>query len=467
MKRLLSKLSMPHQYVTLALITLLMVILTYVVPAGNFERRVVLVNGIERSIVIPGTYEESSDKSPVGFLAMMLAPYNGLIQAASIVFFTMLVCPSFYLVVKTGALDGFIAMLIKIVGTKAWLIIPFFTTLFGLGGSMIVSGAEFYGFIPILAGLTVAFGYDAFVGFAIVVLGTYTGFAAATTNPFNIAIAQGIAEIPIYSGLGVRFVIFILHMTIIIIWLMAYASKVKKNPETSLVKGLDLHLFDIDRSNLDKYKITTRHWCVFTIFLGSMIILIFGAIVYQWGLSHIVGLFLTMGLSSAFIMGWSPNKVADEFISSMSSIASCAVIAGVSRGILVVLDQGNIIDTIMNTFASSLEHLPSWLTAVGMLFTQTIINFFIPSGSGQAMTTMPIMVGISDLLGISRQVTVTAFHFGDGLSNILWPTCGTAIVCGIIGIPMQRWWKFYVPLFCTLLGLQTLIIIVLSLINFS
>lgn len=459
--------TMPHLYVTLSCVIVFMTILTYIIPAGNFERKTVEINGTKRSVVIPGTYKPNEEAKPVGPLQMMMSPYKGMIKTADVLFLTFLVYASFYLVVKTGSLDSFVALLIKLLGNKQWLVIPFFTFLFGIGGSMFGMLSEFYGFIPIFVGLTIALGYDGLVGFAIVILGSYIGFACGTTNPFNIVIAQGISELPVYSGLGVRYIIFAIFMLGSIIWIMLYASKIKKNPDASYLKGIELKLFDIDRNNLDQYKITRRNWLVLLLVAFCMLALSYGTLKYQWGLQYIVGLFLTMGIGSALIMGWNPNKIAEESLNGIRNIAFGAMAAGIARGVLVILEEGNIIDSVMNGVSNALTHFPPWLTAVGMLVSQTIINFFIPSGSGQAATTMPLMVGIADLLGVTRQVAVTAFHFGDGLSNLLWPTCGIVVVCGIAGIPLQKWWKFFMPLFGIFFALQTAIIIFLSLINFS
>ena len=241
---------------------------------------------------------------------------------------------------------------------------------------------------------------------------------------------------------------------------------VKKNPELSIVKGLKLEVFSIDKNNMGEYKITIRHILVLITFITSMIILFYGVIAYKWAMMQMAGIFFGMGIISAIIMGFSPNKIADEFLFGMKNSVVTAMISGVSRGILVVLEDGDIIDSIMNGIVSVLYTLPTWLTAVGMLIAQTIINFFIPSATGQAMTTMPIMIGLSDLLNISRELTVLVFQFGDGLSNLLWPTSATAVVCALIGIPIQKWWKFYFPLFLVLLLLESAIVIFLSIINF-
>lgn len=461
------KFQMPHLYVTLACVIAFMTILTYIVPAGNFERRTVEIDGVNRSIVIPGTYKANPDAKPVSPVSMMMAPYKGMIKTADVVFLTFLVYASFYLVVRTGSLDGFIALLIKLVGDKQWLVIPFFTILFGIGGSMFGMLSEFYGFIPVFVGLSIALGYDGLVGFAIVILGSYIGFMAGTTNPFNVVVAQGISELPIYSGLSVRYIILAIFMTLTIAWIMMYAARVKKNPDSSYIKGIDLKLFDIDRNNLDQYKITKRNVFVLLLVAACMITLCFGTLKYKWGLEYIVAIFLTMGLGSAAIMGLRPSEIAEETLNGIRNIAFGAMSTGIARGVLVVLEEGNIIDSLMNGVANALTHFPPWLTAVGMLLAQTIVNFFIPSGTGQAATTMPLMIGIADLLGVTRQVAVTAFHFGDGLSNLLWPTCGIVVVCGIAGIPLQKWWKFFVPLFSIFLGLQAVIIIILSITNFS
>ncbi len=457
---------MPNQFVILAFTTILMAVLTYIVIPGNYERKTIDINGVTQSVVVAGTFEESDNSKPVDLLSLLTAPYRGMIAAASIVFFLFIVYPSFYLLIKTEALNGFISLLIKILGNRGWIIIPSFTLLFGLLTSTILAGPEFYGFIPLFAGITIALGYDAFVGFCIVVLGSFIGFTAAITNPFNIITAQTIAEIPIYSDVLLRFIIFILHMSITIFWIMKYASMVKKNPELSIVKGLKLEVFSIDKNNMGEYKITIRHILVLITFITSMIILFYGVIAYKWAMMQMAGIFFGMGIISAIIMGFSPNKIADEFLFGMKNSVVTAMISGVSRGILVVLEDGDIIDSIMNGIVSVLYTLPTWLTAVGMLIAQTIINFFIPSATGQAMTTMPIMIGLSDLLNISRELTVLVFQFGDGLSNLLWPTSATAVVCALIGIPIQKWWKFYFPLFLVLLLLESAIVIFLSIINF-
>ena len=191
----------------------------------------------------------------------------------------------------------------------------------------------------------------------------------------------------------------------------------------------------------------------------------YGFIKLEWGSIELSGIFLLMGIIAAIINGWGPNKIAEEFIEGCRNIVYGALIVGFAGAILVVLKEAQIIDTIVNFMGSSLSRFHPAIAAQGMLFIQTIINFFIPSGSGQAATVIPMMAPIGDLVGVSREVTVLAYQMGDGLSNLLWPTCGIVTACGIAGIPIDKWWKFFVPLFGIMYIMQMIIIFIATIIG--
>lgn len=179
----------------------------------------------------------------------------------------------------------------------------------------------------------------------------------------------------------------------------------------------------------------------------SLTLIFYGCLYLGWGNTQLTAVFLLMGIAVALIFGWSADKIAEELLAGARAIVFGALIVGVARAILVVMRDGHIIDTIINFMAAMIEGTPPIIAAEGMLFIQTFINFAIPSGSGQAATIIPIMAPLGDVAGLSREVTVLAFQLGDGFSNLLWPTCGIATGCGIAGISLSKWWKFFLKLF--------------------
>lgn len=449
------RLNMPHIYFLLVMIIAVCAIATWIVPAGEFEKE---LNEVGKTVIVPGTYQQI-ESNPVGPFKMITSIYSGMIDAASIVFFVFISYASIGLIIESGAFSGLISKMLKILkGKSRVIIIPIFILLIGSASSTIGVFEEIFPFIPIFVGISIAMGYDAIVGLAIVALGAGLGYSGATINPFTVGMAQAIAGVQPLSGIGFRIFSHLVLIAVASVYVIKYALKVQADPTTSLVYGDDFSHISMQQEDVDEQNFGIREKMVLLTLLLGIVVIVYGTKVYGWYLQELSGVFLIMGIISSIFMGWSPNVIAKKFEKSFSDIAMAALMIGLARGILVVLKDGKIINTIVYSMSIPLSELPRWLAGEAMLVVQTILNFLIPSGSGQAVTSMPIMAPLSDLLDIPRQIAVLAFQFGDGLSNILWPTALTPVICGIAGVKIEKWWKWYIPLFVILLGTQFLLI---------
>lgn len=454
----------PHTFVLLFFLIVVAAIGTYVLPAGQFEREADPNTG--RTIVVAGTYDHV-DPSPVGFFDTFIAIQKGMVNAGDVVFFVFLIYASFYVVLQTGALHSLIGFLLRVFEGKEGLIIPIFMYFFALCGSVFGMYEETYGFIPLFVGLAVAMGYDAIVGVSMVSLGVAMGFAAAFMNPFTVGLAQKFAELPLFSGLGYRIVSWFVLTSMAVLWTLRYASKIKKDPTKSIMYGVDMGSLALNHDELINRHFRNREKVILIVVVSTVGFLIWGVITRGWYINELAGLFLIMGITAGVIAGWGPNKIALTFLEGCRDIVFGALVIGLSRGILIVMQEGNIIDTVIYGMAQPLSVFPTWVAAEGMLIVQTLINFFIPSGSGQAATTMPIMAPLSDLLEIKRQVAVLAYQYGDGFSNLLWPTASIPVICSIAKVPIERWWRYYVPFFLILLPVQMIFLAIAVMIGYS
>ena len=456
------KFKLPHIYVLLSAIIIICTILTWILPTGEFLRE---ANKAGVEVAVPGTYH-LVDRSPVGFFAMVQSFYKGMVDAGPVIFFVFISFSSIGLILETGAINGLIANILRNSKDKTQImIIPIFITLIGVASSTIGVFEEMMPFIPVFAGICVAMGFDAIVGMSIVALGTAIGYSGAIVNPFTVGMAQSIAGLPLLSGAWYR---IICHITLIIvasIYTMRYAKKVKNDPQLSFVYG-DSNKHELNNEELMSYRFGIREKLVLLILAVGIAVIVYGSYNYGWYFNETNAVFLLMGISSALVMGWSFTKIAENISKSFTDVAMACMMIGIARGILIVLKDGNIIDTIVFGLSIPLSYLPKVLMGPAMLVFQTILNFFIPSGSGQAVTSMPIMAPLADLLGISRQVSVLAFQFGDGFSNIVWPTAFAPIVCGIAGVKLEKWWKFILPLFGLIVIAQSVLLMIAIIINY-
>lgn len=435
------KFTVPHVYVIIFSLIILAVIMTYILPAGEYER--VTENGT--TVVVNDTYEQI-ESSPVGFLGIFNAVHEGMTEAAGIIFFIFIVGGAFGIFRATGAIDGAIHSVSKKLGRKEILLIPGLMIFFGIGGAIFGLAEETIPYIMIVTPLALMLGYDRMVGVGIVLGGSAAGFTAAFLNPFTLGVAQGIAEVPIYSGLVTRIIFWAIFLSVSIAYVMLYARKVKKDATKSVLYGEELN--DSMKINPeDQQPLTMRQGVILAVLFLTIVSLAIGVIQFGWYITEIAGLFLLMGIVMGFLAKMHVNDIAEAFIEGCKVLVMGALVVGFAYGILIVLQNGNIIDTILYSLASSVSGLPSGLTAIGMYIAQCLLNFIVPSGSGQAALTMPIMTPLADLVGVNRQTAVLAFQFGDGISNILTPTSGYFMAgLAVAGISWTKWVRWVWPL---------------------
>lgn len=456
------KLSQPHAYFVLFLVICLAMVMTWVIPAGNFTRE--FNEAANRTLVVPGTYAQVAS-TPVNPIQMITCIFKGFENASQTVFFTFFAFVYINTIFKTGAMAGALKALIRVTKGKTHLIIPVFMIFFMVLGTTSGTVEATYGMIPAFIGIAVALGYDAMVGLCMVELAVFTGFYCSTMNPFTIGVAQTVSELPMFSGMWYRAIVLVVIGTITIWYTMRYAAKVKADPSKSLVADIDFGGMAMDTSEIENAQWTWREMCIVGSFGMAVLGMVVGSIWLGWGTYHYVTLFTCMMLLCCVIHGMTPNEICENFVSSaMTGLFGCFII-GMSRGVLVVLEEGNIIDSIIYYLSLPLSKIPTWLGAEALMVVQQLINFLIPSGSGQAATTMPIMAPLADIIGINRQVGVLCFQFGDGWSNLLWPTCSVIAFTGIAHIPYQRWLKFWWKLGVITLALCATFIFIANAIN--
>ena len=456
---------LPHVYVLLAIIIAVATIMTWVVPAGEFDRAVNEATG--RTVVVPGTYHRV-EQSPVGLFDMVKCLYTGVCDAHDIIFFIMLSAASIDLIISSGIFNGIVSSLLKTFkGKSRAIVIPVFITILGIASSTIGVFEEALPFIPIFVGISIAMGYDAIVGAAIVALGVGVGYSGAAMNPFTVGTAQSLAELAPLSGAGFRMFCHVVMIIVASAYTMRYAIKIQADPTKSLLYGTSLGADIAADENVENHEFGIRQKLVLLTVVIGLIVVVYGTKTYGWYFGELCSCFMIMGVISAIIMGWGANEIGEKIAHSFSVMATSAMMVGIARAILMVLNAGCISDTIVYTLANPLTMMPSWMAAEVMLVVQTLLNFLIPSGSGQAVVSMPIMIPLADIAGISRQVAVLAYQFGDGLSNIMWPTAFTPVICALAGIKLEKWWKWLTPLFLALVATQMVLIGVAMAVNFA
>ena len=453
------KFKVPHVFIILFLIIVLCTILTWIVPAGAFDY---VENDQGRSVAVAGTWHEV-DPTPVGPLRMFELIYEGMVNAADIAFLVFITFASVTFVIKSGAFDGAVAVLLKIFKGKTSLItIPIFMALIGLGSSTIGMFEEWLPFIPVFAAVYTGMGYDALVGLAVVAFGAGIGYSGAMMNPFTVGVAQGIAEVTYMSGSVFRIMCHAVMLVVGAAFIMRYASKVKDDEKNSYLYGTvvqDLTTSE-NAADVENLKFGIQQKLVLLDLVAAIAVVVTGVIKAGWYFSQICAVFIIMAIIAAIIMRWNLNKIGEMFAAGFTEATTAAMMVGIARGVKMVLTEGGIIDTVVNALTVPLSHLPAALSGIAMLIMQTILNFFIPSGSGQAAVSMPIMAPMADLLGLSRDVAVLAYQFGDGLSNIIWPTAYAAVVAGLAGVPLDKWWKLSFKLFGILIVVQAILMVV-------
>lgn len=432
----MKKLRIPNTYVIIFAILVLCAVATIFVPGGQY------VTGED------GTLSYQSMDSEPQLLQVFSALYNGFVKQAGIIVFILVVGGAFWLLNTTGAIAAGIRKFIAKVGKRDKLVIIALTILFSLAGAVFGMSEETIPFVGIVVPLAISMGYDAFLGMLVVYVAANIGFSAAFLNPFTVGIAQGMAELPLFSGQGYRLFCWALLTGLLIVFELIYAKRVHRAPmlqQTEATEDNDL---------------TGRQIAILLVLLLTVVLLVVGVTCWEWYMAEISGLFLCMGIVCGVIAGFSPNKIADEFIDGAKDILSAALVVGFASGIIVIMQDGHIVDSILHSMQEGLDGTGR-VTSLGAMYgIQTIINLVIPSASAKAAITVPIMAPFSDLVGVSRQAMVLAFQFGDGFTNMITPTSGVLIAAlAMARIPYTKWvkWAWKKVLVLVLLGFVLLV----------
>jgi uncharacterized ion transporter superfamily protein YfcC len=433
--------------------------LTWIVPGGEYQRHE--VDG--KTLVIANTFSRV-ESQPQGVGAVLTAPLKGFIEAAKIIGFCFIIGGIFTIIQNTGAITAGVNWMAWYFSHKPHMqkfFIPATMTLFSVAGTTFGMCEETMLFVPLFMLLAISLGYDSLVGTAIPFLGAAAGFAGAVINPFTLGIAQEIAQLPPISGWEYRLFIWFLSTLFMILFVMRYARKVKADPRISPVYEIDRKRgLVLSVSNAAPVRMESRHTAVLLAFLLALLLLVYGVIEYEWGIVEMSALFFGLGLAAGIVGRLSIEEITDGFKAGARDMMGVALIIACARAILVIANDGKILDVMLYHLGGVISHLPRVVAAQAMFVTQGIINFFVHSGSGQAALTMPIMAPLADVIGITRQTAVLAFVFGEGWINPILPTSGVTMgVLGLAGIPWEKWAKWMLPIqiFFFLLALLLLI----------
>ena len=480
MSRILSKIKLNTFAIILSILALVTV-LTWIVPSGAYDKTE--VNG--RQVVVAGTYHPVK-ANPQGLFDVLKAPIEGFANTAEVIVFLLVIGGVLAVVEKTGAITAGIqeaSAFFQRNPKLRFLFIPLGIIVFSLCGATFGMCEEALIFIPIFIPLALSLGYDSALGTAIPFVGAGVGFAAAFTNPFTVGIAQGIAQVPLYSGLGYRFIIWIICTVVVISWLSVYAARVRKDPTKSLTYEFDLEKRKELKLNKEEHRITRRQKWVLTAFGLGILCLIIGVLKPQicgfifktWGLdlmtllhleaegwyiTEIAALFLGVGFLCGFLGKMKMQQFSDSFFDGVRGMAEIAMLLCFAQAIVIIAKNGGILDTMLEWMSGAIKHLHPICASWAAMMLQTIIDFFIPSGSGKAVLTMPILAPLADLIGITRQTMVLAFQLGGSWLNMVIPTDPVTIAAiGFARIAYPKWLKWMLPLLIMMYLLSFLLLI--------
>jgi len=433
----------PHTLVIISFILAIMAVATWVFPAGSYDR---VVNDLGRTVVVDGSFKYI-EQSPQGLFALLQAPLEGIMAASEIIAFLFIVSGAIAIITKTRAIDAGITNAVKSFKGKEVLMIPIIMGLFSLGGAIFGMTEEAIPFVAMLIPLCLALGYDSIMAMGITYVGCIVGFATAMINPFSVGVAQSIANVPAGTGVGFRTLIWAVTTVAATLFLMWYGRRIKRNPELSPVYEIDQARRDSQELENDEVTFTGRHKLILLSIVVCLIGIIVGVLKFGFAIPEISALFLALGVVAGLIGKLSLDEMATSFVNGAKDMIGAAIVVGFARGIVILAQDGQIIDTLLYQLSNFIGQLPSLIAGYVMFFVQMFINFFISSGSGQAALTMPIMAPLGELVGITPQTSILIFQFGDGFSNAMFPTSGVLMAClGVAGIPWSKWIKWILPL---------------------
>ena len=456
------KFKVPNTYLLIFSLLVLIAAMTWIIPGGQYERTV--VDG--KQVVVQNSFKYIENE-PQGIFDLFMSPLKGFSdpQGALIIGFILLVGGSFNVLAKTNAINSLIHKLARAHKDSKLLqklFIPVLMLMFSLGGATFGMNEEIIPFVLIIVPICLALGYDSIVGVAIPLVGAHIGFASAFLNPFNVGIAQGIADVPLFSGIGYRLISWSISTFVAILFLLWYVKRLSKNPKISPTYEFDEERRKNENINgvyENESELTTKHKAVLLTFALSLVIIVVGVIKLGWDIEEISAAFFIMGIIVGIIGGLKVDEFTKAFIEGAKDLVGTALIVALARATLVISRDGQIIDTVLYGLSPYIQSSSPIFASQKMFMVQAVINFFVHSGSGQAALTMPIMAPLSDLAGVSRQTAILAFQFGE-YTNIIIPT--SAVTMGALSmakVPWEKWAKWVLPLMIILFVLGFILLI--------
>ena len=451
------RIRMPHTLVLVWLLVAIVLAASWVVPAGEFDRTDVA----GRQVPLPGTYHRV-EKVTLGPGMLLVSPIKGFTEGAFLIAFLLVIGGSFNVLQESGAVEFGIARLTRVLARRPSLevlVVPALMVAFSLAGSVFGMAESMIPFVVVFVPLARRLGYDSIVGTSIPFLGAAAGFAAAFLNPFTVGIAQQLAGLPANSGFGYRVFTWIVGTAVIVAYVMRHARKVKRDPESSPVRDIDLLRETTDHGVLAEGRWDARHVVTLVLFGLAMAGLVGGILALKWDIGALAAYFLGMGIALGLSAGLGPSRIATAFVAGAKNMVGVAFIVACARALLVIGRDAKILDTALQASFLFVSALPKGIAAHLMFAVQCVINFFIHSGTAQAALTMPILAPLSDLVGVTRQTCVHAYQLCELINPILPTSAVTMGVLGAAGIPWERWARWFLPLMWILVGLSVLLLI--------
>ncbi len=452
----------PHPVVLLFGIIVFTAILSHLLPAGTYERE--LVDGRQR--VIPGSYQEIAP-TPVGVFGIFRALPLGFKAAAEIIFVVFAGGIMFGMLEKSRMVENTIGTIVNRVGLKRkYFMVAMMTYLFGLLG-VVIGYENNIAMVPIAAVLSLALGGDLVLAAGISVGAITVGFGLSPINPYTVGIGHKIGEMPLFSGALIRSVLCFAGLSMMAWYNVRYFKRISQNPGSGLSKGLDTEGFSLSKP-ISEYSISKNNWLVMGIFIGCLCLMLYGIFNFHWYLNEISAIFIIIAILTGIAARMSGTAFSETALKFIGIVAPGAFMVGYATTIKVVMEMGSISDTVAFQLSNLLATLPTYVSAIFMSVIQSVINLFIPSGSGQALATLPIMIPLGEVLGLTRQTTILAFQIGDGVTNLFNPSLGGLIaMLGMCKVPFDRWLRFIFPLVVMILAVSWLVLLFTVFINWG
>lgn len=450
------KLAMPDAIVILFALLLLAWGLSFIIPSGQFERTGGAIN-----TVIPNSFTEV-DAPALGFMDVFLAVQEGLIKSANLIFLVLIMGGAIAVIEHPGTINAGVRVLVEKTRHRKYLLIASVSLLFGIISAVGVGSNAVIAFIPLGIILARALQLDAIAGVSIIYLGYFAGSAAAVFDPITLGVAQEIAGLPLFSGAMFRIAIFIVLSIVTILFVIRYVKRISDDPTKSVMGEQKFAEKDMKEEEIGEF--TTAHKLLIVYFFVCIGTFVYGSLSLGWGINELAAIFLINAIGSAILSRQSPNQFIRSFMSGAKNILYGAIIIGVARAVVVVMEKALILDTVVNAIFVPMSELGAMAGALAMFFFNLFFNLLVPSGSGQAAVVMPMMTPLADMLGLTRQTAVIAFKLGDGITNMVTPISGVLMaVLAIGGVPFTKWIRYIMPLviYWTIVGVIFVIAAVL------